>query len=280
MSDQSKPEEPITSPSPNEAAPKNSTQVDSSSTTPAPTLNGSEAMDTNVKPAVNLRAHKKIAAPKKESTVAKKTATKSAAKDAKAKPTHPPFFDMITEAIRKLNERAGSSRQAILKFIVSNFKVEEKTGNQHVKVSLKNAVKAGTLKQVKGVGASGSFKLSEMLKSKEKSAENQREQVPKPKSASTPSKQVKKAPAKKAAVVAKKVATSAAKPKKNVAKAKSVSKKPKVNGSKKAAASAAVKKSPAAKKQAVKTVTKQAAKMKTSQPKAKRAAAKKTSKSC
>ncbi len=81
---------------------------------------------------------------------------------------HPPFFEMIIQAIRKLNDRTGSSRQAILKFIISNFKVEEKQGNQHVKIGLKNAVKAGTLKQVKGVGASGSFKLSDALKTREK----------------------------------------------------------------------------------------------------------------
>jgi len=82
---------------------------------------------------------------------------------------------MIIQAIRKLNDRSGSSRQAILKFITSNFKVEEKQGNQHVKIGLKNAVKAGTLKQVKGVGASGSFKLSDALKTKEKLKEKKKQ---------------------------------------------------------------------------------------------------------
>ena len=69
---------------------------------------------------VSLRK-KKVEKPVAKKVVpAKKTATtpKSTTKVA-----HPPFFEMITEAIAKLNERSGSSRQAILKFIVSNFMV-------------------------------------------------------------------------------------------------------------------------------------------------------------
>lgn len=105
---------------------------------------------------------------KKKNATPKKSLSKE---DSKTKPIHPPFIEMITEAIEKLNDRSGSSRQAILKYIVANYKVQEKSGNQHVKVVLKNAVKAGSLKQVKGVGASGSFKLSESLKSKTKTKE-------------------------------------------------------------------------------------------------------------
>lgn len=74
---------------------------------------------------------------------------------------------MITESLQKLNEKTGSSRQAILKFIVSNYSVDQKLANQYLKVALKNGVKSGILKQLKGVGASGSFKLAEkVVKSK------------------------------------------------------------------------------------------------------------------
>ncbi|EFX60309.1 hypothetical protein DAPPUDRAFT_19918, partial [Daphnia pulex] len=72
---------------------------------------------------------------------------------------HPTFFEMIADALKKLNERSGSSRQAILKFIVANYPVEAKSANQHIKIALKNGVKSGALKQSKGTGASGSFKL-------------------------------------------------------------------------------------------------------------------------
>lgn len=119
-------------------------------------------------PAQNTEAKTQKRAVTKKPTPPEKKAVAKPAPAAKTKSSHPPFFEMITQAIKKLNDRTGSSRQAILKFIVANFKVEEKSGNQHVKVVLKNAVKAGTLKQVKGVGASGSFKLSEALKTKEK----------------------------------------------------------------------------------------------------------------
>ena len=76
-----------------------------------------------------------------------------------AKPNHPRYIEMITEAIDKLNDRTGSSRQAILKYIVKNFKVQENIDSL-VKMELKIAVMKGSLKQVKGVGASGSFKLN------------------------------------------------------------------------------------------------------------------------
>ena len=107
--------------------------------------------------------------------VAKKPATKKPA-------AHPQYSVMITEAIETLKERGGSSRQAVLKYIQSNFKVGT-SAPTHLKLSLKRLVAANTLIQVKGVGASGSFKLAA-----------------KPKPAKKPAKKVAaKKPAKKAA---------------------------------------------------------------------------------
>lgn len=64
------------------------------------------------------------------STPAPAKAAKAAKKVAKADKTaahaHPKFIDMITESLEKLNERSGSSRQAILKYIVANFPVDQK----------------------------------------------------------------------------------------------------------------------------------------------------------
>ena len=71
----------------------------------------------------------------------KKVKAVKAAKPASAKPSHPTFMSMISDALKKLAERNGSSRQAIVKFIVANYKLEEKSVNQHVKLVLKNGVK-------------------------------------------------------------------------------------------------------------------------------------------
>ncbi|KAI3418409.1 hypothetical protein GPALN_009731 [Globodera pallida] len=59
--------------------------------------------------------------------------------------------NMIKKALSAKN---GSSREAILKFIMVNF-----DANGYLKKALTRAVASGDLKQVKGFGASGSFKL-------------------------------------------------------------------------------------------------------------------------
>lgn len=90
--------------------------------------------------------------------------TKKASKEKKEKtkkaPIHPKYSDMISDAIQTLKERTGSSRQSIVKFTAETYQIEEKVANTQVKSALKRGVESGSLKQVKGVGASGSFKLS------------------------------------------------------------------------------------------------------------------------
>jgi len=74
---------------------------------------------------------------------------------------HPKYAQMIVSAIESLGDRNGSSRQAIHKYILSNFKVNaDKTFLAHLKLSLKRCVDKGTLKRVKGTGASGSFRIA------------------------------------------------------------------------------------------------------------------------
>ena len=87
---------------------------------------------------------------------AKKPAAKKVAE-------HPKYSEMIAAAIGALKERSGSSRQAILKYVAANYKVGD-GANTHVKLALKRGVAGGALKQVKGAGASGSFKLAEKAK--------------------------------------------------------------------------------------------------------------------
>merc|ERR1711931_341037 len=129
------------------------------------------------------------------------------AKKPAAKPTHPKYSEMIATAVAALKERTGSSRQAILKYIIAHNKVgDEKTAAVHLKLALKRGVASGALKQVKGVGASGSFKLVKA----EKPAAKPKKAAPKKAAAKKPAakKAVKKPAAKKAAKkpAAKKVA--------------------------------------------------------------------------
>ncbi|XP_037790381.1 histone H1-delta-like [Penaeus monodon] len=167
-----------------------------------------------------------------------KTAPKAAkAKKPAAKPTHPKYSVMIAAAVKALKERTGSSRQAILKYILANYKVgDEKTTGVRLKLALRKGVADGSLKQMKGTGAAGSFRL-----------------------AKEEAKPAKKAPAKK--TVAKKPAAKKTTAKKPAAK----------KAAKKPAAKKAVKK-PAAKKPAAK---KPAAKKAAKKPAAKKPAAKK-----
>ena len=88
--------------------------------------------------------------------------------------SHPSYNDMVVTAIKALAERGGSSRQAISKYIQANYKVGTDVNqvNTQIKLALKRAVTAQKLKNSKGKGASGSFKITESgksaLKQKEK----------------------------------------------------------------------------------------------------------------
>lgn len=75
------------------------------------------------------------------------------------KSSHPPTSELVLNAIKTLQDRNGSSLQAIKKFIASNYKLDTSKLAPFIKKYLKNAVVAGKLIQTKGKGASGSFKL-------------------------------------------------------------------------------------------------------------------------
>ena len=75
--------------------------------------------------------------------------------------THPKYIDMIVSAIKALGDKSGSSRQAINKYIVKEYKLTE---NNHHGAMLKQALKRGSgpngpLVHNKGKGAAGSFKV-------------------------------------------------------------------------------------------------------------------------
>merc|ERR1712000_145200 len=108
------------------------------------------------------------AAPAKKAPKAKKPAKKA---------EHPPYAVMIAAAIKALKERGGSSRAAILKYILANNKIADAAKAQvRAKLAIRKMLAAKKLVPVKG-----SFKLAK--------------EEPKPKKAK---KVVKKKPAKKA----------------------------------------------------------------------------------
>jgi hypothetical protein len=101
---------------------------------------------------------------KTPSTKKKPMAGKTAAKKHTA--DHPKYSEMVHQALSSLKERGGSSRQAVLKYIMKNFSVgkDENIVNTHLKIALRAGVKNATLKQSKGSGATGSFRLGEEAK--------------------------------------------------------------------------------------------------------------------
>ena len=191
-----------------------------------------------------------------------KPAKKAAAKP-KVPAAHPKYSEMIIAALTSLKDRKGSSRQAIIKYIKANYKVgtNDTMINSRVKLALAAGVKNKSLKQIKGSGASGSFKVGEVKKAekpKKKPAAKKATKAKKEKKAASPKKAKKAAPKAKGEKKAKKPA-SPKKAKKPAAKKPAAKKTP----TKKPAAKKPAAKKPAAKKPAAK------------KPAAKKAAAKK-----
>ena len=127
----------------------------------------------------------------------KKKVTKKA-----ACPQHPKYIEMIVIAIKTLKERKGSSRQAIQKYVLANNKLSD-NAPIHVRHALIKGVGSGTLKQIKGTGASGSFKIAEkpkiVKKPAAKKAAGAKKTAAKKPAAKKAGKKATKKPAKKAA---------------------------------------------------------------------------------
>merc|ERR1712244_96840 len=99
------------------------------------------------------------------------TTTTMTAKAAKPKvaPAHPKYSVMIAAAITALKDRTGSSRQAILKYICANYKVDAAKAGVHLRLALKSGIKKGSLKMAKESGkGAGCFKLAEKPKAAKK----------------------------------------------------------------------------------------------------------------
>ncbi|GAB1602448.1 histone H1.0-B-like [Argonauta hians] len=113
----------------------------------------------------------------------------------------PLYKEMVKEAILYLNERNGSSRQAILKYIRNNFDINStgKRMENHVKMTLVRGVTCGHFQQTKGVGANGSFKVikkeqNSKRKDKSDSKTDSKETKPATKKTKPTAKETKKQP--------------------------------------------------------------------------------------
>ena len=181
------------------------------------------------------------AAPAKAAPKAKKPAKKA---------DHPPVAAMVSAAIAALKDRKGSSLPAIKKYVAATYKVDIEKLAPFIRRFLKKAVADGKLTQVKGTGASGSFKLAKVEKEKKPKVAKKKPAAKKPAAKKSPKKAAKKPAAKKAKTPKKEKKAkkpAAAKPKKP--KAKKATKSPAKKAAKKPAAKKAAKK-PAAKKAA------------------------------
>lgn len=86
--------------------------------------------------------------------------------------------EMVNQALLDLKSRKGTSLYAIKKYIEDKYKVDVEKLNHFIKKYLKTSVELGTIVQVKGVGAAGSFKLApgqEKSKKKKKPAKKPEE---------------------------------------------------------------------------------------------------------
>merc|ERR1711936_887016 len=106
-----------------------------------------------------------IAVPKKKKVVKNKA---KAATDNKT--GNPTYAMMVTEAILELNERKGSSRHAVLKYMLAKYKVDAAVAQPRLNKTLKKMVENGNLVAGAKTGTSGAgcFKLSPEAKNTSK----------------------------------------------------------------------------------------------------------------
>ncbi|KAJ3680075.1 hypothetical protein LUZ60_016353 [Juncus effusus] len=154
--------------------------------------------------------------------LAKEKKTTKVAKPSAAARSHPPYFQMIKEAILALRERTGSSSVAIAKHMEENHKGELPANFKKMLLTqLRNSTAKGRLVKVKA-----SFKLSEEAKKAAKPAKEKKTETEKVKK---PTKKAvagvkRKAPSATAAAKPKKKAEAKVKPAKKAAAVKKVKK--------------------------------------------------------
>ncbi|NWW30096.1 H5 protein, partial [Panurus biarmicus] len=171
------------------------------------------------------------------------------ARPARRLAAHPAYSDMITAAIRADKSRGGSSRQSIQKYVKSHYKVGQNADVQ-IRLAIRRLLATGVLKQTKGVGASGSFRLAKASKVKRSPSKKRKKAARRSTSPRKPARSRKaKSPAKKPKSAARKARKKSRSPKKakkpKTVKAKSLkTSKPKKAKRSKSRAKSSARKSP------------------------------------
>ncbi|XP_010191552.1 PREDICTED: histone H5 [Mesitornis unicolor] len=170
------------------------------------------------------------------------------ARAARRPAAHPTYSNMIAAAIRAEKRRGGSSCQSIQKYVKSHYEVGPNADVQ-IRLSIRRLLAAGVLKQTKGVGASGSFRLAKADKEKKSPTRKRKTATRKstsPRKAAKPRKA--RSPVKKPKAFArkamKKSRSSPKKAKPKTVKAKSLKRKPKKAKHSKPKAKSSARKSP------------------------------------
>lgn len=98
-----------------------------------------------------------------------RSAPEQKAKKSCRPPSRPSFDDMVLVAIRKCRERRGASRQKIVRYIQKNFQVpRDRRLERQITLALRRCLEKGALVNVRGQGASGTFKINKECSAAEK----------------------------------------------------------------------------------------------------------------
>jgi histone H1/5 len=123
----------------------------STSATSATSGSTSATESTVASVALAKRSGKKATGPK----------VKNARAGKKAMSDRPSYLTMVLEAISDLKDRRGSSKVAVQRFMTDKYRLDKSTTvNSRVRTAIRSAMTRGLLTQAKGIGASGSFKLT------------------------------------------------------------------------------------------------------------------------
>nr|GEU68999.1 histone H1-like [Tanacetum cinerariifolium]GEY57655.1 histone H1-like [Tanacetum cinerariifolium] len=138
--------------------------------------------------------------------VSKVKKVKKVTKSKPKSPTlHPPYFEMIKEAIVSLKERTGSSQYAIIKFVEENQKNLLANFKKVLSTQLKKLVAGGKLVKVKASyklpSVAAPAKAKKKVDAKPKSVAKKPKAAPKAKAVAKPKAVAKAKPAAKAAAV-------------------------------------------------------------------------------
>merc|ERR1712215_285794 len=109
-------------------------------------------------------ATKKVEAPAKKTTVPKARKSAGAKKGPKAEAKKLTYLEMVTEAIKALKDRSGSSRQVITRYIFETHKVDA-AKVIHIRKAIAHGIEKGILKQARASGkGAGSFRVVKEVK--------------------------------------------------------------------------------------------------------------------